>query len=87
MDRTAHLDVSGLHCPLCIGEILDAISDVPGVTQVTVGPMNAGHSLVAVRSATTVTPDLVSAALHAAGFGVKAEGSPLSVNPAEWRDR
>ncbi len=87
MVRTANLDVSGLHCPICIGFVLDALIEVPGVTRVTVGAMHAGHSLVAVTSSATVAPELVSEALHGAGFDVCPEEESSSANPADRSER
>ena len=73
MVSTATLDVSGLHCPVCMGDVLDAVIKTPGVTHVAVGTTRSGHSRVAVTASAGVGSELLSAALHGVGFGVNVE--------------
>jgi hypothetical protein len=44
MTRKMAFDVDGVTCGLCIGDIMERVRVVPGVLEISVGPVHDGHS-------------------------------------------
>lgn len=67
MSDTQTFPVTGLTCGHCVGAVTSEISEIPGVTDVSVDLVAGGTSTVHVTADQQVGPDQVSAALDEAG--------------------
>lgn len=65
---TATYGARGLVCGRCIGEVIEHVRAVAGVTGVTVDLVRGGRSPLIVRSEPAVADDEVRAAVRDAGF-------------------
>ncbi|NUR14814.1 heavy-metal-associated domain-containing protein [Terrabacter sp. C0L_2] len=67
MSDTQTFPVTGLTCGHCVGAVTSEISEIPGVTDVSVDLVAGGTSTVHVTADQQVSPEQVSAALDEAG--------------------
>jgi copper chaperone CopZ len=70
MTQTVKVDVEGLTCHLCIGDVLERIHDLRGVSRVSVGPVHDGRSTVLVTGDPAVNRLEVEAAMAHGRFHV-----------------
>ena len=70
-------EVGGLVCGRCVGLLMDALLDVPGVGSVRVAPRYASTSTVQL-SGSTADPVALSRAVRAAGF------RPITTHPEQF---
>lgn len=79
----------GLVCGLCVGEVIEHVRSVAGVTGVTVDLVRGGRSPVIVRSDPAVADDEVRTAVRDAGYAFAGvRGSPtLTEDPPVERTR
>jgi copper chaperone CopZ len=73
MTRKMAFDVDGVTCGLCIGDIMERVRVVPGVLEISVGPVHDGHSHVQVTSESTTRLAWLAKALAGAGCPVAIE--------------
>ena len=66
--KTTDIKVSGMTCGHCVKAVTSELQAVPGVTNVVVSLNPEGLSDVEFECTTSVTPDLVSAAIDEAGY-------------------
>ena len=79
MTRKMAFDVDGLTCGLCIGDIMERVRVVPGVLEISVGPVHDGHSHVQVTSESTTRLAWLAKALARGGFRIAGlDSRPLS---------
>lgn len=64
------LKIEGLTCQGCVGSVTDALSDLPGVTDVNVDLVNGGTSTATVTSNPTPSAQQFSEAVVEAGYTV-----------------
>lgn len=64
---TRPFGVAGLTCGLCVGALMDALLDVPGITAVRIAPTYGGTSTVELTGPGT-DPSAVGRAVRHAGF-------------------
>ncbi len=70
MTHTVKIDVEGLTCQLCIGDVLQRMHDVRGVLRVSVGPVHDGRSTVLVTGEPVVSRHAVETAMTRGRFHV-----------------
>lgn len=70
MTHTLKVDVEGLTCQLCIGDVLERLHDVRGVFRVSVGPVHDRRSTVLVTGEPVVSRHAVEAAMTSGRFHV-----------------
>jgi copper chaperone CopZ len=70
MTHTVTVEVEGLTCQLCIGEVLERLRNVGGVFRVRVGPVHDGRSTVLVSGEPAVNLAAVKAAMTNGQFHV-----------------
>lgn len=61
------VEVRGMHCPKCVASVTKALSEVPGLTNVSVDLEKGLASFDG-----TASPDAITAAIDAIGFEVGA---------------
>jgi copper chaperone len=65
---TTRFEVAGMTCGHCVASVTKEVSQLAGVTNVTVDLVAGGTSTVSVTSATAVDPDAVASAIDEAGY-------------------
>lgn len=79
---TVHVD--GLTCGMCIGDVMQRVHHVPGVVEVSVGPIDHGQSWVTITSDPGVGVTELESALSRGGFHIAPGGQPrLAVDDYE----
>ncbi|GAA0997255.1 heavy-metal-associated domain-containing protein [Subtercola frigoramans] len=63
-----HFDVTGMTCAHCVASVTEEVSELPGVTNVTVELHPGEVSRVVVATGTPVSSDAISRAIAEAGY-------------------
>jgi copper chaperone CopZ len=77
MSQTTTFSVDGMTCGHCVHAVTTELSDLPGVTDVTVDLVAGGSSTVSVTSDAPLAEDAVAAAVVEAGYVVTPRRSLL----------
>lgn len=73
--------VAGMTCGHCVKAVTDEVSELPGVTGVTVNLVAGGTSSVTVTSDAPLDHDDVAAAVDEAGYSLVSPGAEASPAP------
>lgn len=71
MSHRQDFSVTGMTCKHCVMSVEEEVSEIPGVTAVSVDLVRDGVSTVTVTSAEPLDPAAVSAAIDEAGFALQ----------------
>ena len=69
-ETTVTLNINGLTCGSCVASVSEELSEVPGVSNVTVDLNKGGSSVATVTTTSPVEPSALEAAVTEAGYSL-----------------